>query len=149
MLKKILYLLKLLLMKNFYAILLITCSLYACGQENNGLGGGMDKLKTNTVLIVKSQAIDEYPLWSPNSDFVACNIQGKWFKFDLTQIDLEKASWYGYPIALAKTEAKALNSKELQKYMEVSEFSPREVKTKDSTKIETRRHGRFTFNNTR
>jgi hypothetical protein len=103
----------------------------------------MIRLKTETVLIVQSQAIDEYPLWSPNSDFVACNIQGKWYKFRLTNIDLAKAKWRGQVIGVLTTKDaySEMTSKEENEFKKVSKFNPREATTKNGTKVELKMEG--------
>ncbi len=87
-------------MKQLFIIVFTFLILSVNGQENNfsiqdslnangTLATEMKRLNIETVLIVNSQAIDYYPLWSPNSDFIACNIEGKWYKFRLTEIKLD------------------------------------------------------------
>jgi hypothetical protein len=107
------------------------------------LNSEMTRLKTETVLIVQSQAIDEYPLWSPSSDFIACNIEGKWYKFRLTNIDLADAKWRGQTIGVLKSRDaySELTNKEQAEFEKVSKFNPREVKTTDGTKVEFKMEG--------
>jgi len=52
----------------------------------------------HTALIVHSQAVDDFPVWSPDSRYVAANIQGKWFKRDLSDVHLREATWHGDPL---------------------------------------------------
>ena len=103
----------------------------------------MTRLKTETVLIVNSQAIDEYPLWSPNSDYVACNIEGKWYKFRMTKIELEEAKWRGQSIGILTTKDaySPLTDTEQKQFEKVSKFNPRKVTTNDGTKIELKETG--------
>ncbi len=98
----------------------------------------MTRLNTETVLIVQSQAIDEYPVWSPKSDFIACNIEGKWYKFRLTNIELTNTKWHGPTIGVLTTKDaySELTNKEQPEFEKVSKFNPRELKTKDGTKVE-------------
>jgi len=126
-------------MKTVYIILLTTLTFNAFGQDTGkSLNSEMTRLKTETALIVQSQAIDEYPLWSPNSDFVACNIEGKWYKFRLTNIHLADAEWHGQTIGILTTQDaySELTTKEQTKFEKVSKLNTREVKTTDGTKIE-------------
>src|SRR5690606_38822218 len=92
-------------MKKIYITILtiLTFNVYA-QDTTKTLNSELTRLKTETVLIVQSQAIDEYPIWSPKSHFVACNIEGKWYKFRLTNIELADAKWRGQTIGVLTTK---------------------------------------------
>lgn len=126
-------------MKTLYLVLisaLIACSAFA-QDGSKTLASEMSRLKAHTALIAQSQAIDEYPLWSPKGDFIACNIEGKWYKFRLTNIDLIKAKWHGQKIGMVAVDiATELTAAEQAEYEKVSHFNPREVTTADGTKVE-------------
>lgn len=131
-------------MRKIHIVLLTVLTFNVYGQDNSkDLNSEMTRLKTETVLIVQSQAIDEYPLWSPNSDFIACNIEGKWYKFRLTNIDLADAKWRGQTIGVLTTKDaySELTSKEQSEFEKVSNFNPREVKTKNGTEVELKMDG--------
>jgi len=133
-------------MKKILTLLLTVLVINANGQDTTktkNLASEMDRLKVETVLIVNSQAIDEYPLWSPNSNSIACNIQGKWYKFRLTNIELGDAQWRGQTIGVISTKKaySELTDKEQKEFEAVSKFNAREVTTKDKTKIELRANG--------
>jgi Tol biopolymer transport system component len=93
--------------------------------------------------MVNSQAIDEYPMWSPNSDYIACNIDEQWYKFRLTNIEFAEAQWHKKKIGtLATKEAYSkMTETEQSEFEKVSKLSPREVVTKDKTKIELKTTG--------
>lgn len=131
-------------MKKIYFLILTILTTYVYGQDTSkDIESEMTRLKTETVLIVNSQAIDEYPLWSPKSDFIACNIEGKWYKFRLTNIDLSDAKWRGQVIGVLTTKDaySELTKKEQTEFENVSKFNQREVKTKEGTKIELKLDG--------
>lgn len=131
-------------MKKIYIIILTTLTFNVYGQDTTKtLISEMTRLKTETVLIVQSQAIDEYPIWSPKSDFIACNIQGKWYKFRLINIELADAKWRGQTIGVLTTKDaySELTTIEQQEFEKVSKFNPREVKTAKGTKIELKMEG--------
>ena len=131
-------------MKKIYIIILTILTFNVYGQDTTKtLNSEMTRLKTETVLIVQSQAIDEYPIWSPKSDFVACNIQGKWYKFRLTNIELADAKWRGQTIGVLTTKDaySELTTNEQQEFEKVSKFNPREVKTAKGTKVELKMEG--------
>ena len=131
-------------MNKIYIIILTVLTFNVYGQDTTkNLNSEMTRLKTETVLIVQSQAIDEYPLWSPNSDFVACNIEGKWYKFRLTNIELVDAKWRGQSIGVLTTKDAytSLTDNEHKQFDKVSKFNPREVTTRNGTKIELKETG--------
>ena len=68
--------------------------LFSCKEGDNNLSSQMKKLSVDTVLIVNSNAIDNYPIWSKDSKFIAVNISGQWYKFDLSKdIKLLETKW--------------------------------------------------------
>ena len=60
----------------------------------------MGSLKVNTALIFPSQAIDDSPLWSPDSRYLAGNVQGKWYKVQIGSIQLKPAKWHDHSIGV-------------------------------------------------
>ncbi len=52
-------------------------------------------VRSDTALIFSSEAIDEYPLWSSDSRYLAVNVDGEWQKVDLTLATLSPATWRG------------------------------------------------------
>ena len=133
-------------MKKIYIIILTILTFNVYGQNidiTKNLNSEMTRLKTETVLIVQSQAIDEYPIWSPNSDFVACNIEGKWYKFRLTNIELADAKWRGQTIGILTTKDaySELTTNEQKEFEKASKFKPREVTTAKGTKVELKMEG--------
>jgi len=63
------------------------------GVDN--LRSELRRLHVHTALLVRSQAIDDSPVWSPDSRYIGANIQGKWFKVDLSRVNLLEATWHG------------------------------------------------------
>lgn len=126
-------------MKKIACIILFTIlTINAYGQRLKDLNSEMTRISTETALIIQSQVIDEYPLWSPNSDLIACNIQGEWYKFELTNINLADIQWHGQTIGMLTTQDaySKLTDEELKAFEKVSKLNPREVTTKNGTKIE-------------
>jgi hypothetical protein len=80
---------------------------------------------------------------SEMTDFVACNIQGKWHKFRLTNIELADAKWRGQTIGVLTTKDAytSLSDNEQKQFAKVSKFNPREAITKSGTKIELKETG--------
>jgi hypothetical protein len=55
----------------------------------------MDRLGVDVALVLPSTALDDFPIWSPDSRFVAGNIMGKWHKLDLAHLVLALGTWRG------------------------------------------------------
>jgi hypothetical protein len=85
----------------FVAPLLLTV---AFAQAGSPLGNEMTRLHVHTVLLVPSQAVDEFPVWSPDSRLLAVNIEGKWFKLDTAKVELREANWHGQRIGAVGTK---------------------------------------------
>ncbi|WP_242392668.1 TolB-like translocation protein [Anaeromyxobacter oryzisoli] len=49
----------------------------------------------DTALVLPTSALDDYPIWSPDSRYVAGNVMGTWTKVDLQRISLRAATWRG------------------------------------------------------
>lgn len=135
-------------MKNLVTILLLAISSFSFSQKGmTVLEKTMKKLKVETVLVANVEGIDEYPLWSPGSDFVACYIFGDWYKFDLNKMKLATGDWHDQVIGImnnAKAASVIKDSTELKPFLAVSPFNEREVTTKRGTKIELRYNNDFT-----
>lgn len=135
-------------MKNLVTILLLAISSFSFSQKDmTVLEKAMKKLKVETVLVANVEGIDEYPLWSPGSDFVACYIFGDWYKFDLNKMKLATGDWHDQVIGImnnAKAASVIKDSTELKPFLAVSPFNEREVTTKRGTKIELRYNNDFT-----
>lgn len=52
-------------------------------------------LHTDTALVLPSQAVDERALWSPDSRYLAVNVEGEWLKVDLEGGILAAGAWRG------------------------------------------------------
>jgi len=103
----------------------------------------LSRLGVETVLIINSQSIDEYPLWSSNSDYIGCNIMGKWHKIRLTDIKLQEATWRKQTIGVLTTQdaISEMTKDETKDFKKVSKFQPREITTSNGTKIELKMDG--------
>src|SRR3569832_1215329 len=51
-----------------------------------------DKLKIHTALLAPSSAVDEMPLWSPDSKTLAVNIEGRWYGVEFGKVYLISAA---------------------------------------------------------
>jgi hypothetical protein len=102
------------------------------------LGAAMRKLDVHTILLFKSQAVDEMPLWSPDSRFVAANVEGKWYKFDTWAITaLGTAKWHGEKIG--SVHDKVLSDAtldQIDKWNDKSQSNPREAVSKSGIKVQ-------------
>lgn len=95
-------------------LLIPLLAVMAFAQAGNGLGSEMARLHIHTALLIPSQAVDEFPVWSPDSRFLAANVEGKWFKLDTSKVQLQEATWHGQRIGAvgSKPKLQSLTSQE-------------------------------------
>ena len=117
----------------FLVVLLHSYSMFA--QEN--LADAMNRLQTETILVVNSQELDDFPIWSPNGDAIAYNINNKWYKVSLEDLVCKSVKWRGQMIGYAQPsdQVPELTESEVAQYKKASNFNAREVTTKNGTKI--------------
>jgi WD40 repeat protein len=60
-----------------------------------GLRQELRRLDVDTALVLPTPALDDYPIWSPDSRYVAGNVMGTWTQVDLQRISLRAATWRG------------------------------------------------------
>jgi len=128
-------------MKRIFLKILVLALLPCCAKisafKEKSLSTEMIRLGIDTALIVNSNAIDEYPLWSPDSNFVAANVMGKWYKFDLTKVRLSEAEWHQKKIGiLAKNSDLQLGQSEQEEFRRKLKYDMRSVVTNDGDRIE-------------
>jgi hypothetical protein len=129
-------------MKNrwsFVVFLLVAASL---AQGGSGLSEEMAKLHVQTALVVPSQAIDEFPIWSADSRFLAANIEGKWFKIDTSKLQLKEATWVGQRVgALArKPELEPMSKEEAERWAKQAQHGESVVTGKSGMRAEIQRN---------
>jgi hypothetical protein len=76
-------------------VVLVPLLLVVFAQAADNLKSELKRLHVHTALLVHSQAVDEFPVWSPDSRYLGVNIQGRWFKLDLSKVYLSEATWHG------------------------------------------------------
>lgn len=133
-------------MKPLFTLSILFFSLLASAQEATALEKAMKKMKVETVLVANVEGIDEYPLWSPESDFVACYTFGDWYKFDLKLMKLAPADWHDRKIGIMnnpKAVSPIKDSTELKRFLAVSPFNAREVISKSGIRIQLKEAADF------
>lgn len=124
------------------ALLALSCTTHGYCQYtpvNQGLNNELRRLGISTVLILKSNAIDEYPLWSKTGDFLALNVEGKWIKIELGKVKLEAAKWRGgqpLGINVAKDSVALADNTEIKEWEKLTKMYPREITLPNGTKVE-------------
>jgi len=117
-------------------VLMLGALLY--GQQTQGLDRELRRIGVGTAIVMPAQEVQEYPLWSPQGDYLAVNVMGAWQKVDLSQISIKVSTWHG------NQKVGVINSKsistptrdELAAGKKVSKVNPRRVTTKSGLKIE-------------
>jgi hypothetical protein len=78
----------------------------ALAQAGSSLKTEMTSLHVDTVLLIPSQGIDGFAVWSPDSRYLAANVGGKWYKVDLSNVHFEEGKWHGRRIGVVVRKAR-------------------------------------------
>jgi len=112
----------------------------ARAQQRGNMDSELKRLNVDTALVVVSQDIDEFPVWSPHGDFIAVQINGQWNKVELGMLALQEAKWrgsarLGVPSTPTQVPAPA---GEIQLWKRTSKWRPRRMVTRSGLTIELR-----------
>jgi len=80
-------------------------------QTGSDLGKQMDALRVHTVLLIRSQEMDDLPAWSPDARFLVVKLAGKWFKVGISGIQLQEAKWHEQRIGVQNEERLAASDR--------------------------------------
>lgn len=114
---------------------------FGCSQPTpTTLAEAMRTAGVSTALVLPSQAIDEYPVWSPDQRYMGVNVKGTWLKLPIDSVTIKKVYWRDMSIgqAIATQRPVALSTDELAACMRASSFQPREITTRSGIRIELR-----------
>jgi hypothetical protein len=108
--------------------------------SDSALGSEMRRLNVRTALVLQSQAVDEHPIWSPQGDAIAVNVEKSWKQIDLRSIKLVEGTWHGKErIGVSASPRLApIEAAEVKAWAKVGTTGPRKLVTKDGTSIELR-----------
>src|SRR5262245_47783353 len=101
----------------------------------------MSRLRVPSILIVASQAVDEHPIWSPDGDAIAANVDGAWVRVDLKSISLVAGTWRGNsPIGIPNPALKRVRiaPSTVKAWRKKERYGPRRVQLPDRTTVELR-----------
>lgn len=108
------------------------------------LVAALQRLGLNSALVVRSQAVDEHPIWSPDGRFLAVDVDQNWMKIDLGAISLTKGTWHdGEGIALPDSPPapSAISEARVREWEKSGAYSPRRIATKAGTVVELQPEG--------
>jgi hypothetical protein len=111
-------------------------------QTGDDLGKQMEALHVHTALVVRSQEMDGLPAWSPDGQYLAVDLAGKWVKIDISALQLQEAKWHGQRIGFqAKADLIPMTDEEVhgwKKTKEVLNQDREAVTTESGLKVEMR-----------
>lgn len=130
--------------KNILLASLIIFNFEVNASELDTITDKMRKMNIDTSLIVQSQAVDDYPLFSKDGKYLAANVAGKWYKINLNKIDLTEASWRNdqkIGVLNSKTSISEASQEEIKMFRDSTSFKPREYTTKNNAKLSLKQKG--------
>ena len=102
----------------------------------------LSRLETDTVLLVQSQAVDEFPVWSPDGSRLAANVAGTWYSIRIDSVALVAATWRGgQSLGVLNSGKSIAEAPEAAMWQEQAKFAPRSIKTASGTTVELRQNG--------
>jgi hypothetical protein len=126
------------------SMIVAVVSAVVSGQDLRSLSNELKRINTDSALVVPSQAVDEYPLWSPEGKFLAANVEGKWYKIDLAHLSLQEGTWRGgkkIGVITSKASASQASKEEIENWQKSSTLFPRKVTTTTGTVVELKESG--------
>jgi hypothetical protein len=120
---------------------LVTLNSQTVVQNSDQLGPAMRKLGVDTVLLLDSEGVDEWPIWSQDSRFVTVDVEGEWFKLDIwAPMKVRAAKWHGQKVGKAfgvrHSDLTTAELNELNKLRTKTQESPREAISKSGIKVQ-------------
>jgi hypothetical protein len=83
----------------------------------------------------------EHPVWSPEGNALAVNIEGRWKKVDLESLGLDPGTWHERPIGVAKHSLPtSIEESTVTKWEKSGDHGDRKVVMKDGTTVELRQN---------
>lgn len=97
--------------------------------------------KSKYALLIQSQAIDEYPVWSKDGQAVYVNEEGQWKKILLSQVRLNSGIWRGdIPIGINSNKKSitidTITQKELDTLLSLTPHDQRDLTLLDGTRVQ-------------
>lgn len=111
---------------------------------STGLVSALQRLGLNSALVVRSQGVDEHPIWSPDGRFVAVDIDQNWMKIDLGAISLTKGTWHdgeGIGVPDPPPSPSAISEAQVREWEKSGAYAPRRIATKAGTVVELKPEG--------
>jgi hypothetical protein len=127
------------MIRPFFLSLVFSLGLFSVktlyGQLARPLDIEMTRLGADITVLVPYGAIDEYPIWSPNSDYVGINVMGEWKKVGLTETYLVGADWSKKLVASYNFNGvmEPMSMEEIEEYKAASPWDPHKVTATDGT----------------
>jgi hypothetical protein len=97
----------------------------------------MQRLGVRSALVLRSQAVDEQPFWSPQGDALAINVEGAWKRLDFKSSTLTEGTWHGTePIGLlSDPPLSPVPATDARAWSESGKTDPLEVVTAAGTRV--------------
>ena len=123
-------------MRNLFIILFVFIVVSEANAQRI-LGDKLDRFGNKTAIMFYRQDIDEMPLWSVGNKYLAVNIKGDWFAFDLQYAKFQKTKMDGMKVGILKNLEiiDALSDELIPELKESTNFDIRKLELKSGKKI--------------
>jgi hypothetical protein len=76
-------------------ILLILLFVVALAHGADNFKAELKRLRVSTALVIHFPALDQFPVWSPDSRYIGVDVNGKWYRVELSNAHLVETTWDG------------------------------------------------------
>jgi hypothetical protein len=104
----------------------------------------MSRLGVGEALVIGSQAVDGAPVWSPDGQYVAAKVGGRWVGVEPDSLELARGAWHGgQPVGtVASVNATVpLEARTAEEWGKNARSDASSVTTRDGTRLELRQTG--------
>lgn len=106
------------------------------------LAGIFEKYRVNMVILKKTTMLDERPVWSPDSQYLALNIGGKWKRLNLNSLHALSARWKGQDVGMVNAaESSDIDREQVERWAAKEKFGERILKLKSGKELTLKGEG--------
>ena len=119
-------------MRNTLLLILSFIGFRAQAQLPRPMIAEFARLDVNRILLLPDIAIDYYPIWSPDNQYIGINVGNTWYKYDLSETTMVLADVRKEVIGYNNYGSlDSLSANDVEHWNTATTYDPRQVRTQD------------------